>query len=94
MIFFSIVKQRAIQRLGLKYIIIPYWWNGKSESLASTIHSQFPDILKDNGKSPIPTKVPPDTYASQPFLPVNVMEKVPLMRNIERWQEHIDPTNW
>jgi hypothetical protein len=46
--------------LGITLIRVPYWWDRKSESLASTIYVQRPDLItaKPTESSPIPSSAP------------------------------------
>ena len=39
-------------------IEIPYWWNGKKESLMATIHEYHPEFITTAFGTPIPKKIP------------------------------------
>jgi hypothetical protein len=38
------LKKEACKQLGITLLEIPYWWDQSIESLAATIHKQFPNL--------------------------------------------------
>ncbi len=37
-------KKRACVDMGITLITVPYWWDGQLFSLATTVHTNRPDI--------------------------------------------------
>lgn len=52
-------KRQSCEEHGVTLVPIPYWWDGRTESLQATIHKARSDLLTDSGEDPIP-QVPPD----------------------------------
>jgi len=50
------VKKEGCLNHGIHLINIPYWWNGKMESLVATIASKRPDIFGSVPFEPIPLR--------------------------------------
>jgi ATP-dependent DNA ligase len=49
----------SLKKIGITLIEVPYWWDRKYESLASTIYSQRPDLFTFPPEgSPIPVSPP------------------------------------
>lgn len=40
---------------GITLVCIPYWWNGKTNSLSSTLHQTYPTLFPKTDSPPIPT---------------------------------------
>jgi len=53
----SLKKQLAIDN-NIKYLTIPYWWDGTAASLEATLNLHFPDIFPKKDGVPIPTTIP------------------------------------
>ncbi len=53
-------KEQSCYKMGITLIMVPYWWDGKLSSLATTIHNVRPDISLPSTwiTSPIPDSVP------------------------------------
>jgi hypothetical protein len=48
-------KRSLCDQYGITLIEVPYWWNGKQDSLLATIYNHRPDVVTDPGNAqPIP----------------------------------------
>lgn len=56
----DIAKRKACLEKGITMIEIPYWWDGKKESLQATINSKRPELIAapPTGEKPIPSTPP------------------------------------
>eukprot|EP01124_Arcella_intermedia_P018337 TRINITY_DN2528_c0_g5_i1.p1 TRINITY_DN2528_c0_g5~~TRINITY_DN2528_c0_g5_i1.p1 ORF type:complete len:363 (+),score=82.00 TRINITY_DN2528_c0_g5_i1:113-1090(+) len=77
---------------GITLITIPYWWDGKPDSLASTLHLSLPDIFPQTGSPQIPSHPPPN--AKTPFSKVMGNHVAALLMHAEDWDGEVDPTGW
>jgi len=50
-------KQKASEN-RVKFLTIPYWWDGTQQSLAATLCQHFPEIFPPSSGSPIPATIP------------------------------------
>jgi hypothetical protein len=68
-------------------IDIPYWWDGKKESLKATISSIVPGTFPDSTSAPIPLEPPrpkPDDMIG-PYSPRKISSGVPTHENLSNW---------
>jgi len=49
-------KREKCERSGITLIEVPYWWDGKKESLMATINKKRPELFPSIKSSPIPDK--------------------------------------
>jgi len=55
----DLFKSKSCSRLGIRFLAIPYWWDGTQQSLAATLNLRFPDIFPSAPPtSPIPMHPP------------------------------------
>jgi hypothetical protein len=53
------MKEKMCKENGITLVQIPYWWDRKYESLASTIYSHRPDLFQEPSLgTPIPLTEP------------------------------------
>jgi hypothetical protein len=53
------MKEKLCKENGITLVQIPYWWNRKCESLASTMYSNRPDLFSEPPLgNPIPLSEP------------------------------------
>jgi len=51
-------KQKAAEQ-GIRFLAIPYWWDGTVSSLAATLNLNFPDIFPNESPgTPISADIP------------------------------------
>eukprot|EP00026_Physarum_polycephalum_P003775 Phypoly_transcript_03789.p1 GENE.Phypoly_transcript_03789~~Phypoly_transcript_03789.p1 ORF type:complete len:743 (+),score=94.75 Phypoly_transcript_03789:50-2278(+) len=61
-------KQQALDERGEDLIVVPCWWNGDPESLASTIRLYRPELLPPSPVPPI-SPTPPEGYFKDYSIP-------------------------
>jgi len=54
------VKKELCENNGLIYVAVPYWWDGKKDSLSSTLRQYIPEVFLKTDSPPIPSTLPSD----------------------------------
>jgi len=54
----DVMKKETATKEGIKFLIIPYWWDGTISSLSATLHHNFPEIFPPSDGNPIPPLFP------------------------------------
>eukprot|EP01126_Amoeba_proteus_P039135 TRINITY_DN4111_c0_g1_i9.p1 TRINITY_DN4111_c0_g1~~TRINITY_DN4111_c0_g1_i9.p1 ORF type:complete len:369 (-),score=58.74 TRINITY_DN4111_c0_g1_i9:116-1222(-) len=80
---------------GITLVVIPFWWDGKEESLAATLHLKLPNLFPKMDTPPIPTEAPSVPPVSAIRDQVNHEVQEFLMCGQE-WNilEHGSPNGW
>jgi DNA ligase-1 len=60
---------------GITLVPIPYWWDGKIESLLSTLHQYLPDVFDKIDSPSIPTELPLD-YKNNKKPSIRTLKKI------------------
>jgi hypothetical protein len=94
-------------QLGITLIEVPYWWDGKKESLAATIHHFRSDIISQQDPllltaSPIPNK--PEHITGLPLCETKLIHAqqeqeegggdLTILSYGENWNGETDLTGW
>jgi hypothetical protein len=53
-------KKELCEKNGLLYVPVHFWWDGKKDSLSSTLHQYLPEVFPKTDSPPIPPILPPD----------------------------------
>ena len=63
------IKREWFSKAGLTLIEVPFWWDGRSQSLLATIHSHRPDLVSSSDLTetckPISMDIPPSVLDRQ-----------------------------
>jgi len=73
-------KRLECEKNQITLIEIPYWWDGKEQSLRATIHKERPDIIARGAGRPIPTE--------------RLVKQIPNLLLADTWTTAMDPTGW
>eukprot|EP01124_Arcella_intermedia_P022214 TRINITY_DN3269_c0_g1_i11.p1 TRINITY_DN3269_c0_g1~~TRINITY_DN3269_c0_g1_i11.p1 ORF type:complete len:578 (-),score=118.40 TRINITY_DN3269_c0_g1_i11:57-1790(-) len=81
-------KRESCAGRGITLVVVPYWWDGKKESLCATLHQYLPDVFP-RGDSPAIPAYPPTRGD------IVEMERVEsIMMHGQVWDGEQDPTGW
>eukprot|EP01114_Cavostelium_apophysatum_P021810 TRINITY_DN7703_c0_g1_i1.p1 TRINITY_DN7703_c0_g1~~TRINITY_DN7703_c0_g1_i1.p1 ORF type:complete len:1057 (-),score=241.58 TRINITY_DN7703_c0_g1_i1:7-3177(-) len=91
------LKRLTCEKVGITLVDIPFWWDGKADSLLATIHRARPDVVPESrlsGRSvAIPYEVPASVLDKQKRLELRRRLDLPFPP-VKDWSMSDDPTDW
>lgn len=78
-------KQQLCEEHGITYIVVPYWWDRKIESVAASLYKSCPNVFPKTLFQPIPDNPPKQKIqASKIYAQMHGVD----------WSSTVDPTGW
>jgi len=84
-------KKKACDKEEITLVSVPYWWDGKVESLESTLHLFRPELFRKSDSPPIPIEPPEKPLRGRKR---DMLKSSFLMHGREWHKDQDDPTGW
>eukprot|EP01124_Arcella_intermedia_P022224 TRINITY_DN3269_c0_g1_i22.p1 TRINITY_DN3269_c0_g1~~TRINITY_DN3269_c0_g1_i22.p1 ORF type:complete len:519 (-),score=97.69 TRINITY_DN3269_c0_g1_i22:307-1863(-) len=84
-------KRESCAGRGITLVVVPYWWDGKKESLCSTLHLIRPDLFQKTQSPPIPSHPPTSKKEGSKLMDHKIAS---FLMHGQEWEGELDPTGW